>query len=61
MTKLKPCPFCGCKAYCRNEYGMWVVECVNGFCDVMPNTIHFKTKAAATVAWNRRVQGEQTN
>lgn len=49
--KLKPCPFCGCKAELFQDYmGWFVVECAvcgNG-------TLHFAKSDGAVNAWNRR-------
>lgn len=59
--KLKPCPFCGRKAYLKSEcrqdtgkVGYWV-ECDFGFCSVNPSTYISSTKQIAVKAWNRRV------
>lgn len=60
MSELKPCPFCGGEAHLSdmNEYGEYLVECVNDFCNVMPSTFPFRTEDAAIEAWNRRVKDE---
>lgn len=42
----------------RNEYGEFLVECVNELCAVMPSTFPFGNVDKATEAWNRRVQNE---
>ena len=51
MAELKPCPFCGGEA--RRYYG--AVSCHGVTCAKCTAKIYgYKTKGAATKAWNRR-------
>ena len=58
MAELKPCPFCGCKAFCTNDlptYGcdvMYRVVCED--CNI--STPLKWTKEKAIEAWNRRAE-----
>ena len=51
MSKLKPCPFCGCRApKMYNDCFLWYVECPQ--CRVIgPDA---QTEAVAVVSWNAR-------
>lgn len=57
--ELKPCPFCGGKAYAwRTDQGLWYADCKeNDFskCIVQPGTIDpLPSEQEAIEAWNRR-------
>ena len=58
MNKLKPCPFCGSRAFMRNEKGqigtIHRVYCGNEDCPVEPETHWYWRKEEAIEAWNRR-------
>ena len=58
--KLKPCPFCGNEAE-FDEWKIFCIRCLNGDCDIKPQTDWFNTKEEAIEAWNRRVNDESKN
>ena len=55
--ELKPCPFCGHRAYLgKTTDGLWhYVYCGNEDCDVSPKTKEVNRKEYAIYCWNRRV------
>lgn len=61
-TKLKPCPFCGGKAYIgqtkKSLKAQYSVSCSNSQCIASrlsnPFVMHYLSIAEATNAWNRR-------
>lgn len=63
---LKPCPFCGGKAWMWTDYKesrmpkeLYFVACDEDDedkCAVQPETLRYLTKKAATKAWNRRAK-----
>jgi len=60
-TKVKPCPFCGCKvdicgSDCYPEEG-YSYECRNLECFLDIHT-EFKTREKATEEWNKRFKGD---
>ena len=59
--ELKPCPFCGHRAYVgRTADGLWYyVYCGNEDCDVSPKTKEVSRKESAISYWNRRVENER--
>ncbi len=55
MDKLKPCPYCGCKAKLYEAYdGAWCAECMVCYA----RTFHGQTKEEAIQQWNRRANNE---
>lgn len=61
LEELKPCPFCGGKAFLRKYYysggePAYYVECggVKSTCSVMPSTWSYDTEEEAIEAWNTR-------
>ena len=58
--ELKPCPFCGRKAYIyKDEYiGTYRAECRNTRCSCIPSTWFCETKEGAADLWNRRAADE---
>ena len=59
MAELKPCPFCGGRAFCRwtdegmeKESYLFYVECDNCYI----TTTYFYDKEKAIEAWNRRAE-----
>ena len=61
--KLKPCPFCGCRAALKSgplcpEIGFlgkaYWVECASVRCAICPNTGNMDTAAEAARDWNKR-------
>ena len=57
--KLKPCPFCGGKAYIDGERHWWVVVCDACKCRLGENNAEFETKEEAIEAWNTRAIEQQ--
>jgi hypothetical protein len=68
MDELKPCPFCGRKAYWdiwtrgkqkgfKDIYG---VGCQSLRCPVQPTTDSHRLKAEAIKAWNTRTEPKDT-
>ena len=59
MAELKPCPFCGRRAFVRKNKGLkagtYNVYCGNEDCKVEPITNPYFCKEQAIEAWNRRV------
>jgi len=59
MSELKPCPFCGGKAYFYNydkgyeENNYFMIWCDNCECAETPQ---FKTEQEAIFAWNKRAK-----
>ena len=55
---LKPCPFCGHRAYLgKTTDGLWFyVYCCNEDCTVSPKTKMFNRKEYVIREWNRRVE-----
>lgn len=53
MTKLEPCPFCGCEAVMREDGGDWFVHCRNQGCGE-----NQPTPEEAAADWNRRASTE---
>ena len=54
-TELKPCPFCGGRAYIGSwDFYAWFVECGKYKCPVIPQTREYKRESDAIKAWNRR-------
>lgn len=62
-SRLKPCPFCGGKAYLLDcapddadweEMGVWCRKCGNGFIPYVYDS-DVVTKAEAIKQWNRRI------
>ena len=61
MAELKPCPFCGGRAFPTEfTYSLdpgyvkvWSVDCVN----CMSQTAEFVTEKEAIEAWNKRTDG----
>lgn len=68
MEQLKPCPFCGEKAIIQQDIrypgdsdGIKAYEpiCVNIKCVIYKaDSVYYRSKKAATQAWNRRVENE---
>lgn len=61
MKELKPCPFCGGKAYIDNFGGLHIKAMHDKKCLVRPNTFlltHTKSIKAQIKAWNRRDDDE---
>ena len=56
---LKPCPFCGGKAYLIHEEsdGLWEIGCNNLRCKLFVYTNDIYDKKKAIAAWNRRDNG----
>jgi hypothetical protein len=62
--KLKPCPFCGIKpmveAFGGAPYSFgpitYRVHCFNSGCPTQPWTKHYRRRADAVAAWNRRAK-----
>lgn len=61
MTKLKPCPFCGCKAELREHVFHNLPSTFSVSCNVCGAGIKpfHNTKEQAIEAWNRRVKWER--
>jgi ribosomal protein L37AE/L43A len=59
--KLKPCPFCGRRAYVgKTDDGLWFyVYCCNEDCAISPKTKMFNRKEYVIREWNRRVENER--
>lgn len=57
MTKLKPCPFCGCEAELRKTVGMYHVRCKA--CG--ENTVLVESEKVAAMFWNRRTGEKPLN
>lgn len=55
--ELKPCPFCGGEAQCKELSGRYAVECANH----CAGTRIFADKGKAVEVWNRRVNDETHN
>lgn len=62
MTELKPCPFCGGRAFMLNEKEeagtLHRVYCGNEDCHVEPKTHWYWKKEQAIETWNRRATDE---
>jgi hypothetical protein len=66
-TELKPCPFCGGKAYIgRTKKTLslqYAVGCGNSRCIANrlsnPFVLHYLSRNEAAEAWNRRAEDEQ--
>lgn len=59
-NKLKPCPFCGFRAFIGHVNHRWYfVYCGLEDCDVNPRTHQFNRKEYAIQCWNRRVHNER--
>lgn len=65
LNELKPCPFCGEKAYVgemEKEVGMarWSVSCINSNCVAYklrnPFLPQYLSRQSAIDAWNRRAE-----
>ena len=56
MIKLKRCPFCGGEAKLTKIefFNLFIAECRNGNCEVMPTTCSYNTEIEAIAAWNTR-------
>jgi Lar family restriction alleviation protein len=56
--ELKPCPFCGEKAYIIHEEsdGLWEIGCHNQKCKLIVYTRDIYDKKEAIAAWNKRVK-----
>jgi hypothetical protein len=59
--KLKPCPFCGFRAFVGHKDGWYWVYCGLENCDINPKTKAFNRKEYAIKCWNRRAENEQRN
>lgn len=60
MENLKPCPFCGSKAFVAEIIGintLYAVFCPadEDYC-IKPSTKYYKTREEAINAWNRRAE-----
>jgi len=61
MSKIKPCPFCGCLPTLESEIAWrypsgevhWV-ECDSEDCGIWPCTEDYATEEEAITTWNRR-------
>lgn len=51
--KLKPCPFCGCKAELTVDHWAYI-HCKNGRCVLSPMVKGAPTAQSAVAAWNSR-------
>jgi hypothetical protein len=63
VNELKPCPFCGCPAMIRGDFGLQQLGCSNDDCAgaYLPMPAHalaHRTKAIA--AWNTRAASSST-
>lgn len=56
--KLKPCPFCGCKAELSIYHGWASIHCKNGRCVLSPMVKGAPTPKSAVAAWNARGKDE---
>lgn len=54
--KLKPCPFCGGKAYTDGERHWWSVVCDSCKCRLGDPNEEFETEAVAIETWNTRAK-----
>lgn len=65
MTEIKPCPFCGRRAFTRRRPGnmadVFYVYCGNSSCEVEPQTHAYFTRERAIEAWNRRPTNDRTS
>lgn len=52
---LKPCPWCGGKPRVLKNHNAYRVE---HMCDVMINTVWYRSSAAAVETWNKRYTPE---
>ena len=58
--KLKPCPFCGWRAFVRKDKnGYYQVYCGLEDCSINPQTKWFNRKEYAIEMWNRRIEDER--
>ena len=60
MTELKPCPFCGSKAWRTVWYNaalkpMYKISCPNEACGIQPFTDYVTDEEVVVKEWNRRV------
>ena len=55
--QLKPCPFCGIRAYAHKIAGtnLYDAHCGNEDCGVQPRTERCFSREKAVEIWNRRV------
>ena len=65
-TELKPCPFCGGKAWkttCRNAElkPMYQISCPNEECNIQPYTNYSTDEETLVKEWNRRANDEETS
>ena len=59
-NKLKPCPFCGFRAFLEHHEHRWFwIRCGLEDCAVNPKTKGYNKKEYAIEMWNRRVNDEQ--
>ena len=65
MAELKPCPFCGGRAFVKNS-GVYAagfayrVYCGNEDCKIEPKTHAYFQREQAIEAWNRRANDGQS-
>ena len=53
MNEIKPCPFCGSKAYTNHSSKGWAIECSGEECGACQE--YFKQKDDVIKAWNSRI------
>lgn len=55
---IRDCPFCGSEAgFHKTEDGKFIVYCLNGNCDISPQTEPHNTAKQALEIWNTRGRG----
>lgn len=52
--EIKPCAFCGSKAYAKRTFYAWVVECLNEDCIASDISSKYVSRDSAIKSWNKR-------